>query len=391
MSMSMGTSAPHVVMPLSNAYQPDPRVEREAQALAAAGHRVSIIAWDRQAKLAPREQRGGVEVIRVQGVHSVHGAGWRQLFHLPRFWRESIRMALALRPDVMHCHDLDTLYIGWQVKRRLGCRLIYDSHEHYPAVMSLYLPAPLIKALALWERWLMRHVDATITASTLLRDEFRERSARPVVTLGNYQELPAYAAVTADEVAALRRELGAAAEDLLVAYIGALPRDRMLLPLIAAAALLPDVGVHLWGDGLQRAEVERATAAHPNAQYHGWLAAHDLPRHFRAMDIIYYCLRADYPGAVYNAPNSLSHAMLSGRPIIANAVGDLGRIVRTTNCGLVIDETTPESIAAAITALRDPARRAELGGNGLAAARQTYNAESMQQELLRLYGEVLGR
>lgn len=381
----------HVVMPLSNAYQPDPRVEREAQALAAAGYRVSIIAWDRQAKLAPREQQGGVDVIRVQDVHSVHGAGWRQLFHLPRFWRASIRTAVALRPDVLHCHDLDTLYVGWLVKRRLGCKLIYDSHEHYPAVMSLYLPSPLIKALALWERWLMRRVDAAITASTLLRDEFQKRSAKPVVTLGNYQELSAYAAVTAEDRAALRRELGATESDLLVAYIGALPRDRMLLPLIDAAALLPDVGFHLWGDGLQRAAVERAAAAHANVTVHGWLPAHALPRYFGAMDVLYYCLRADYPGAVYNAPNSLSHAMLSGRPIIANDVGDLGRIVRTTNCGLIIDGAEPERIAAAITALRDPALRAELGGNGLAAARRTYNAEAMQRELLRLYAEVLGQ
>ena len=125
-----------------------------------------------------------------------------------------------MEPDVVHCHDLDTLYAGWQVKKRLGCALIYDAHEHYPAMVSLSLPTAFVRALTLWERWLTRRVDATITASTVLRDEFVSRGLSPVVTLGNYHELAPYDAVTETEASDLRARLGVATDDVLVAYVG---------------------------------------------------------------------------------------------------------------------------------------------------------------------------
>jgi glycosyltransferase involved in cell wall biosynthesis len=149
--------------------------------------------------------------------------------------------------------------------------------------------------------------------------------------------------------------------------------------------LEPDVQFHLWGDGAQQTEVVKAVARQSNAYYHGWLAAQDLPRVFAAADIIVYCLRLDYPGAIYNAPNTLSNAMAAGRPIIANDVGDLGRIVAAAGCGLLIDEVTPHAIAAAVDILRDPETRQRLGASGLRSAQATYNAAVLEQELVDVY------
>jgi glycosyltransferase involved in cell wall biosynthesis len=159
----------------------------------------------------------------------------------------------------------------------------------------------------------------------------------------------------------------------------------MLLPMIEAASALPRVKFHIWGDGLQRAAIEQAAAAHPNVQYHGWLSPTELPRHFKAADVIFYCLKLDYPGAVYNAPNALSCAMAAGRPVVATDVGDLGRVVRTADCGVLIGEATPRAIAAAIEQLLDPATRALLGGNALRAAQESYNATAQRAQLIDLY------
>jgi glycosyltransferase involved in cell wall biosynthesis len=173
----------------------------------------------------------------------------------------------------------------------------------------------------------MRRVDATITASTVLRKEFAVRGVSPVITLGNYHDLAPYEAVTQAEARELRMRLGVGPDDMLVAYIGSFSPNRMLLPLIEAAALLPGVRFHIWGDGVQRAAIEQAAVGQPNVSYHGWLAPGELPRHFKAADVIFYCLKLDYPGAVYNAPNTLSCAMAARRPVVATDVGDLGRIV----------------------------------------------------------------
>jgi len=377
-----------IVMILSNAYRPDPRVQREAQALINAGHHVSIICWDRRAELPQHEKDGQINITRIKDVVSNYGSGWRQLFYLPRFWRKAIKLARELMPDVVHCHDLDTLYAGWQIKKHIDCALVYDAHEQYPALMSLYLPGFMVQALTRWERWLRRHADVTITASSILCDEFEKPP--PTYTLGNYPEIDDFLQVNDEEALSLRRSLGVEPETLLVAYIGGFSRNRLLLPFIETAVSLPNVQFHLWGDGLQRDDVETAVSQHPNTHYHGWLSYEDLPLHFCAVDIIYYCLRQDYPGAKYNAPNTLPQAMAAARPIIASDIGDLGRMVGETNCGILLPETTPETIATAIEYLTSTTVREKLGKNGRLAAQQTYNAETTQQLLIQIYQDLTG-
>jgi glycosyltransferase involved in cell wall biosynthesis len=380
-----GVDVTRIVMILSNPFRPDPRVDQEARTLSGHGHEVTVVCWDRRGELTSQEKRDGIRVIRIQNVPAGYGTGWPLAVQIPRFWRQAVRLAIEMQPDVVHCHDLDTLYAGWRIKQRLGCFLIYDAHEHYPAMVSLSLPMAFVRALVLWERRLMRRVDATITASTVLRDEFASRGVSPAIALGNYHELAPYRAVTEAEVRDLRARLGVAPDDVMVAYVGVFSPNRMLLPMIEAAGSLPHVKFHIWGDGVQRVAIERAAAACPNVRYHGWLAPSELPCHFKAADVIFYCLKLDYPGAVYNAPNALSCAMAAGRPVVATDVGDLGRMVRAADCGVLLGEATPRAIVGAIQQLLDPATRARLGSNALRAAEGPYNATAQRAQLLEVY------
>ena len=54
-----------VLMLLTNAYDPDPRVRQEALALIRMGCRVKLLAWDRDMKIPASENVEGVEVERV--------------------------------------------------------------------------------------------------------------------------------------------------------------------------------------------------------------------------------------------------------------------------------------------------------------------------------------
>ncbi len=379
-----------IVMLLSNAFRPDPRVAREARTLADAGHQVTILCWDRQTEFPALQTEDGYTIKRIQTVHTVYGAGMRQILHTPRFWRAAIAQTRTLQPDFIHCHDLDTLPAGWWLKQHTGAKLIYDAHEDYAAMMSLYLPKPLVQTLSRLERFLLRRVDIIVTASTIFADKLSARGVTPVVTIGNYQDLEPFDTVTPEEIAATRVQLGLRSATCAVAYIGGFSRNRLLLPLIETARELPDIIFLLWGDGHQRAEIEAASAQIPNVRYLGWLPEDKVPLYMKAVDVIYYCLRPDYPGAVYNAPNTLSHAMAAGRPIISNDVGDLGRIVRETGCGLLLTEVTPATIGAAIRKLTDPVYRKRLGNAGRAAAQEKYNWTAASYLLRQVY-EHLGK
>ncbi len=375
-------------MLLSNAFRPDPRVKREADGLVQAGFRVTLICWDRAAELSSSELHDGIEVIRIQDVRSSHGLGWRQLFYLPRFLKSAIQLGESLRPMAVHCHDLDTLYAGYALKKKLGCPVIYDAHENYPELMKAYLPGLLVSGLRQLERRLSRKADLTITASTTLRDELISRGLRSVVTLGNYPCLSEFRAIDKARLMRAREELGVSPKTVLVAYVGGFSQNRALVPFIETAELLPNVEFHLWGDGHQRPQVEASVSQYRNARYHGWLPVDQLPLYFQAADIIYYGLRLDDASAAYNAPNTVAQAMASGKPVIATDIGDLGRMIRDTGCGILLDEATPGGIAAAVERLSSPELRETMGSRGLASAVSKYNAEMVQKRLVAHYEQL---
>ncbi len=377
---------PIVVMLLSNAFRPDPRVLKEANSLAAAGYTVTIICWDRLSELPSEDTlESGVRLLRIQNVRTVYGAGARQILKTPRFWSAAVRKALPLEPDVVHCHDLDTLYAGWQVKRKLGCKLLFDAHEDYPALMSLYLPGIFVYLLRLFERYLLKRVDATVAASSVFMDKLNSAGFSPLVHIPNVPYLEPFRGIRLEEIANVRQGLGLGLEDYVVCYIGGFTRNRLLLPLIEAMRSLPEVTLLLFGDGHQRQAVEDSIGEMANVKYLGWLPAGQVPLYSCLSDVIYYCLKPDYPGAAYNASNTLSNAMAAGKPVIANDIGDLGRMVRNTGCGLLLEEVTPQAIREAILKLADPALRNRLGIAGWQAAQSEYNWSVSEARLLDLY------
>ena len=70
-----------ILMLLSNAFDPDPRVHREAAALIRQGYDVRILCWDRDLKASEFETIDGIKIQRVC-VKSTHGRGSTQMF----FW-----------------------------------------------------------------------------------------------------------------------------------------------------------------------------------------------------------------------------------------------------------------------------------------------------------------
>ena len=82
--------------------------------------------------------------------------------------------------------------------------------------------------------------------------------------------------------------------------------------------------------------------------------------------------------------------MAAARPIIATDIGDLGRMVGDTDCGILLSDATPENIASAIEQLASADVREELGENGRLAAKQTYNTKATEQLLVQIYQDLTG-
>ena len=74
-----------VLMLLTNAFDPYPRVYQEAKALVHAGYDVTILGRDRDLKSIPKERIDGIHAERIH-IRSTHGRGTSQMLFLLYFW-----------------------------------------------------------------------------------------------------------------------------------------------------------------------------------------------------------------------------------------------------------------------------------------------------------------
>ena len=124
----------HVAMIVSNPCDPDPRVEKEGAALIDAGYDVTIHAFDREEKRELETIVDGVKILRYRIGETPRGApnlitGLRVLLGLRKFRNKVIKNLQKNPPDIIHCHDADTLAVGLSLKSKLGIKLVFDMHD----------------------------------------------------------------------------------------------------------------------------------------------------------------------------------------------------------------------------------------------------------------------
>jgi len=138
-------------MLLTNAYDPDPRVRQEALTLREIGCRVRLLAWDRDLNHPATENMEGVEVERVF-LSSSHGRGGTQLLFYTCLYVKMLWRGLRTPFDIVHCHDLDTLPLGFVLGKLKRKPIVYDSHESFPDMLEGNIPRRLQRALIARER-----------------------------------------------------------------------------------------------------------------------------------------------------------------------------------------------------------------------------------------------
>ncbi len=81
--------------------------------------------------------------------------------------------------------------------------------------------------------------------------------------------------------------------------------------------------------------------------------------------------------------------MLCGLPIVASDFPEIRRVVIETECGVLVDPTSPDAIAEAIIYLMEhPEEARRIGESGRRAAIEKYNWGRMEERLLGVYKEI---
>jgi glycosyltransferase involved in cell wall biosynthesis len=334
----------------------------------------------------------GVAVDRV-GLASSHGRGTTQVFfyaalYLRMFWR-----VLRVPFDAVHCHDLDTLPLGFLLGKLKRKPIVYDAHESFLEMFEGRVHPLVLRSLKGMENFLLRHIDLLITVGEKLRQFFVDRGARRSVVVGNWKSLAEYAR-TPEENQALRASLGIPRDAIVVTCITQLLKNRMIEELVEGARPFPDVYVILAGKGELEPQVRQWAADNPRLIHLGFIHASKVPHYTCASDVIYCGFDPAMPNFRFGAPNKLFEALAAGKPLISPDMGEIGVLVRGKNglaCGVVMADCSAASVHQAIAAMRDPVQRAEWTRNAEMLGRTEVNWSKGQEVLDREYSRLIPR
>jgi glycosyltransferase involved in cell wall biosynthesis len=175
--------------------------------------------------------------------------------------------------------------------------------------------------------------------------------------------------------AAVRRELGVAADETLAGFVGTFGPWHGVLTLAEAITLLPNgskIRFLLVGAGKLRDEVQRIVCAAGKEQqviFAGHVAHERVPALLDACDML---LSPHVPLAdgseFFGSPTKLFEYMAMGKGIVASRLGQIGEVLADQETALLTEPGNARELADAILHL---ARSRELRDRLGAAARQT--------------------
>ncbi len=371
--MSSVDRSQHRVAHVSSAHPAaDTRIfVKECSTLAEAGFPVTLVA------VGPAPVTTTVDVATIRQRHSrVQRAvlGTRDVYRALRRGDHAI----------IHLHDPELLPLGLWLSLR-GRRVIYDAHETLRDDVSAkpYLTPRLARLLASIagriEDTVARRAAHVVAATPVIARQF----PRAVTTISNYPIIEEWA--SAPESLA-----DYTARPLLGSYVGGIIdvrcRDEMVAAAGAVARIVPGFTLHFAGT-IDPGDV---VPAGDGVRYDGVLDRHgvdDLLGHSRFGMV----LMKPLPNLVTGLPTKFFEYLAAGLPVVVSrSLCLVCDIVDDLRCGVIVDESDPQSIAAGMRQLlEDPTGAFDMGRRGHEAVLSTYNWAPEGARLVAVYDEIL--
>ena len=336
-----------IAMLVSNRHDPDPRVQKEAEALVKAGHSVCIYAYDRLHEInIENEMINGVEIYRIRTQLVPYGKIWKTGKGLREF-RSIVKKKLLESPvDIVHCHDQDTCSVGLWWKKKGKGQFVFDAHDLYWTWILLPNPKSIIRkfgALLLRRRdkKYAKSADLLIVATGKIGeksgyqeiyDNWRKNSVVIFNAENNYSNTWSYP------------------EKFTIGYFGNL-RDYSMFKILIDAVLLIDEKerphLRIAGSGAASKEISKLFEKYPeikckiSGRYN-----HSELKSLMDECTLQYCLYSRKRGNIeYTIPAKLFSAAACGKKAIVNFNSLASEICKQNNWGWDVNEENIDEIS----------------------------------------------
>lgn len=325
----------NILMLLTNGFDPDIRVHKEAYSLVKMGYEVDIWCWDRERKHRnePESNLNGYRIRRFF-ISSKYGNGLRQLIPMIRFYIEIIKNAVNKKINIVHCHDFDTLILGCILKMILGMRLVFDEHDSFDTYFinrgsGGYIIAKIIRVI---QDILLRCVDTHIivTPGQIPKNKKLSQKYGPFIIM-NTPEASVFT-----NIEKIKKE------KTTIAYIGNLSNYCQEIDLLCKCGsyYFNNIEIHIYGSGSCLQYLINKYKSFSNIIFHGYFDYSSINKIYRNTDIAYIV----YPTFISSTalPNKFFESVLSCTPMIVNKNSYFGKIALENGWAFSISENSLE-------------------------------------------------
>ena len=310
-------------------------------------------------------------------------------FHLNYFWFAAhlLQTDLGFVPDVIHVHDLYPLVGALALKRRYGCKVVFDAHE-VETERTPPLPADRKAWMGALEAHLLKSVDRMITVSSGCADFYEAHfKERPTLIL-NAPEVAMEPGPTVRELAGLGPDVP------LMVYTGAVAKDvRGVDKIVRSLEFLPNVHLAILGprrDDFDTWLSEYVSATGTGDRVHMLkpVAADQVVAAISAADVGVYALQNVGLACEVALPNKLFEMSFAGLPLCVSDLKEMKGFVLENGNGRTMVAEDPKSIAEAVQDVLSNPGRYRPTPEKLAQMIHRWGWDRQAEALIRFYEEL---
>lgn len=319
-----------IKMLLTNAFDPDPRVYKEAKTLVDFGHEVEILAWDREGAYK-NNKLDWIDGIRIYRFFSSgkYGSGIRQILGYFNYINNVTNYLDDATYDYVHCHDLDTLIVGFilKLKKRKKIKLIYDQHDLFYLYFKNrgglfnFLISKILKHL---EMLLLGIVDKYIVVTPNMKKIYMEKKDSLIITNAPYKNSFKF----------IEKPIR---NKPVIGFIGGVRYYEELKALCDISGKIGNIEVFIAGKGIKldmlKEYVEKEKYNH--IEIYGEYKVYQLEELYKKIDVTYLIYPTE--SSLVSLPNKFFESIITETPIIADENSEYGQIVKQYNLGWTID------------------------------------------------------
>ena len=377
------------VVLVRNAVDHDSRVLREARTLVALGLETTVLGVVSFTQAQQVTEHDGFTVRRIGPASRLGWAVYREISRLrPRptdhavaersaqrpktparaaarrllrwvstlaYYARAIAAVRAMRPDLVHCNDYNTMWIGLATRLLHRSAVVYDSHELWADRNLRSEPRWWLVAC---EALFVRVADRVVTTSPAYAEELARRYRIPAPAV--VRNIPERAAES--EPSGASRALDGDGRTAI--YVGGLQPGRGIEQSIRAIAIAPDVRLRLLGPaapeyraGLE--ELVRSLSLEDRVELAEPVPPRELLDAVSGAGVGLALIEPVCLSYRLTLPNKLFEYALAGLPILGSDLPMIARFVDEHGLGATVDPDDPRAIAAALGDLLEPRRNAK--------------------------------